>query len=374
MRSRGAAPLWHVRVLPVSAEASNVVGKASNVIGVYDDEAPSAASDIKIETPHWYTKPGVPLRLTRFELVPYRYVDHWPSGCEVYKGEGSNETPWGWAGGAVTDAFDWTSEAYKDAKNSVVSGVVTIFPFVPRDAAAIALDIALASCGIPPSVPNLNQLMTSGSDYLAGQMTDELAKQVPAGSALAQLGKEELRRRVRQQTRQALEKSAKEIRDSIASKSKYCRSMEFPPFLKITVQNPGPAAYRDIRIDLSYEDMDTPPGGRELLLRGFGDDFVIDELAPGETVTIPVDIFSHMNVNAVPEDKSTSYTEKKVGYWMALYGRTPFRFTVRGGQTFKYRAHSENGKPFQVKYVPDGTGFHYKTPRRTWMKEAFAGP
>jgi hypothetical protein len=372
--TRGKGPLWYVRVLPVSADFSNVVGRPSNVIAVYDIQAPSAQPDIKIESPTYYTKPGVPLHLTAFELVPYRYVDQWPSGCEVYRGAGYNETPWGWAAGAVGDAFDWTSEAYKDAKNSVVTGVVTVFPFVPRQVAAIALDAALASCGIPPNVPNFDQLMTNGSDYLAGQMTDELANQVPAGSALAQLGKEELRRRIRQQTRAALEKTAKQIRDNIASKSKYCRSMEFPPFLKITVENPGPATSRDIKIHLSYEDMAPPPGGQELLLRGFSDDFVIDELAPGETVTIPVDIFSHMSVQAVPEDKSTSYSEKDIAHWMRLYRVTPFRFTVRGGQTIKYRADSEKGKPFQVTYVSDGTGFQYKTPRRTWMEDAFHGP
>jgi hypothetical protein len=374
MRAHGAGPLWQVRVLPISAEPPTVVGKASNVIGVYDDQvAPSSGPGFKIDTPQWYTKPGIPLRLTRFEFVPYRYFDQWPSGCEVYKGEGSNETPWGWAAGAVGDAFDWTSQAYKDAKNSVVTGVVTVFPFVPREVAAVALDAALASCGIPPSIPNLNQLMTNGADYLAGQMTDELASQVPAGSALAQLGKEELRRRVRQQTREALVKSAKQIRDSIASKSKYCRSMEYPPYLKITVRNSGDATYRDMKVELSYEDMAIPPGGQEYLLRGF-DDFVIDELGPGETLTIPVDIFSHMNVNSVPEDKTTSYSEKDIGHWMGLYGKTPFRFTVRGGQTLKYTAASENGAHRQETYVSDGTGFHYQTPRRTWMTNAFEGP
>jgi hypothetical protein len=373
------APLWYVRVLPLGSSGT-VAGQPSNVIRVYDKSAPSSGPQFKIDMGQWYIKPGAPIRMTRFESVPYRYVDEWPPGCEYYKGAGSQKTPWGWAAGAVKDAFDWTSQAYEDAQNYLVTGVVTIFPFVPRDAAKWALKAALTSAGIPPSIPNLNQMLTNGSDYLASQMANELADQVPAGSELAQLGKEELRKRIQEKTADAIRETAGQIKEPGAD-SKYCVGKEYPPILKITVQNVGAQTCTDVEIKLGYTDFSVPsqPGLqswlllplREGILRSFPP-LQINQIDPGQALTIPVDIFSHMNVAAVPQDKSVSYGTQDIGHWMALYRYSQFSFTVAGGRTLKYRAMSENGRHLEEQFVDDGTGFSFTSPNRAWIDEPFA--
>ena len=371
-------PLWYVRVLPLGSSGT-VVGQPSNVIRVYDKSAPSSGPQFKIDMGQWYVKPGIPIRMTRFESVPYRYVDEWPPGCKHYQGAGSQKTPWGWAAGAVKDAFDWTSQAYADAKNYVVTGVVTIFPFVPRSVAQIALEAALAAAGIPPNIPNLNQMLTNGSDYLAGQMADQLAAQVPAGSELAQLGKEELRKKIQEKARDALIESAREIREPGAD-SDYCVGKEYPPFLKITVQNTGTQTYLDVEIRVDYTDGSVPYQPelepwlfeplQERLLHSF-QPLHINQIDPGQSLTIPVDIFSHWDINAVPQDKRVSYSTKDIGHWMALYRYSQFSFTVAGGRTLKYRAMSENGRHLEEQIVDDGMGFSFKSPKRAWMDEPF---
>jgi hypothetical protein len=365
-------PAWYVRVLPLR-DPQTIVGQPSNVIGVYEEKTPTPSGPDFPLGPEgqWYVQPGIPLRLTGFEFTPYRIDNHWPAGCEVYKGAGYNKTPWGWAGGAVTDAFDWTSQAYADVKGYVVTGVVTAFPFVPKEAAAIALDAALASAGIPPSVPNLDQLMSSGADYLASQMADELAAQVPAGSEAAQLGKEKLRRQLQQETSQALRDTAKKARAALVKKTKYCIDMEYPPIIKLTIQNVGSESYQNVEIKIDYRDPNLKRD--DYLLRPFKG-FTIDQIGPGESQTIPVDIFSHMNVRAVPEDPSTPYSEKDIYHWMQLYQASPLRFSVRGGQGIKYRAKAEHGQHLEEVALNDGTGFSYESPSRTWWKEAFVGP
>ena len=374
-------PLWSVRVIPVNSSGT-VVGQPSNIILVFDQSAPSSGPDFQIGG-QWYTKPGIQIRMTRFESVPYRYEDHWPSGCEPYKGAGNQQTPWGWAAGAVGDAFDWTSEAYQDAQNFVVQGVVTIFPFVPPEVAKFALQAALTSCGIPPSIPNLDQMMSSGADYLASQMVDQLAAQVPAGSELAQLGKEELRKKLQQETRDSILATAKKIREARASKSKYCIGMEYPPVLKITIRNDSPQTYQDFQIRLEVDDVSVPnqPGVQAYLLKPLDDYLLrpfsplgIDRLDPGESITIPVDLFSHSNYKAVPEDPTTSYSEKDVYHWMSLYRLAHFSFTVSGGRTIKYRALKENGPHSEEQFVEDGMGFFFKSPKRPWMDDPFVNP
>jgi hypothetical protein len=367
-RTVGNQPLWYVRVVPIGASDATV-GLASNVIRVFDQEAPSSSID-KIDTGQWYEQPGLQIRLTRFESVPYKYVAQWPSGCEPYQGAGHNKYGWGWVSGTVTNAFDWTSQAYEDAKNYVVTGVITVFPFVPREAAEIALDAALASCGIPPSIPNLDQLMNSGADYLASQMVDELANQVPAGSALEQFGKDELRRRIQQQTKEVLVQNAKKIREALAQKSKYCMEMEYPPYLNLTIQNVGSQPVENFEIRAGIADLEVQKEFYQGLLNPF-DPIKIDRLDPGESQTIPIDIFSHMNVNAVLEDKTTSYSEKDIGHWMQLYRKALFSFSVTGGRTIKYKAMSEGGSHLQEEVVNDGTGISFKSQKRTWMDDPF---
>jgi len=79
-------PLWYVRVLPLGSSGT-VVGQPSNVIRVYDKSAPSSGPQFKIDMGQWYVKPGIPIRMTRFESVPYRYVDEWHQAASIIRAQ-----------------------------------------------------------------------------------------------------------------------------------------------------------------------------------------------------------------------------------------------------------------------------------------------
>src|SRR5207247_7379059 len=113
-----------------------------------------------------------------------------------------------------------------------------------------------------------------------------------------------------------------------ADDNAYCVGKEYPAFLKITVQNTGTQTYLDVEIRVDYTDGSVPyqPGLepwlleplRERLLHSF-QSLHINQIDPGQSLTIPVDIFSHWDINAVPQDKRVSYSTKDIGHWMALY-------------------------------------------------------
>jgi hypothetical protein len=102
--------------------------------------------------------------------------------------------------------------------------------------------------------------------------------------------------------------------------------------------------------------------------------FHITRLDPGESLTVPVDLFSHSNYTAVPEDPETSYSDKDVYHWMELYSVAEFSFVVSGGRTVKYRANTENGPHLEEQFVNDGMGIYYKSPKRSWMDDPFVVP
>ncbi|MHB9092219.1 MAG: hypothetical protein ACYC7H_12455, partial [Chloroflexota bacterium] len=79
-------------------------------------------------------------------------------------------------GGWVSGAWNWVSEAYSDLKNTVVSAVGVLIPdtLCSDSCVGTLLDAALVSMGIPPDIPNLDQLMNEGLDYLAQQTLSQI--------------------------------------------------------------------------------------------------------------------------------------------------------------------------------------------------------
>jgi hypothetical protein len=357
---KGANNPWYVRVVPTRGRTVTLAGQPSNVIRVYDQKVPPVVADpsfsLGIKS---FTEPGARIKVTGFEFVPYRADHHWPSGCETFKG-GNQQDPWEWLSGAVLDLFDWASGAYADMKGFVVQGVVTFLPFVPPEVAAIALDAALAAAGVPPSIPNLDDLMTQGADYLANQMADELAAQIPAGNVALAAGTEAARQYARDKARAAILANAGKVRDELEKNTKYCTTRIHDPFFKITLRNVGPHMARDIGISVK-------PSAN--LFRA-GLEFRIDRLNPGESITVPVEFLSKWDRNAVPQNPYSQIDDKTLANWWGLYHKTPMSFTFSGGHTIHYSAMEKGGSPISGPYViNDGTGFTYATPKRVWFDE-----
>ena len=74
------------------------------------------------------------------------------------------------------DAVNWVSTAYNDLKSSVISIVSKFVPdaLCGKKCLGTLLDAGLAALGLPPSIPNFDQLMNEGLDYLASQAAGQL--------------------------------------------------------------------------------------------------------------------------------------------------------------------------------------------------------
>ena len=72
--------------------------------------------------------------------------------------------------------IDWASAAYSDLKDTLVSIVSQFVPdaLCGKTCLGTLLDAGLMALGIPPSIPNFDQLMNEGLDYLASQAVSQL--------------------------------------------------------------------------------------------------------------------------------------------------------------------------------------------------------
>lgn len=133
------------------------------------------------------------------EIRPWGVVEHKAGDriCpQTYQGVGEEswyESFWNFAKGGV----DWVSEAYKNLKSAVVDGLAGIAcggDEYCKMAISAGLDIGLAAMGMPPSLPNFDELMDGGFDYLAG----EIAAQAGCPDAVC-------RERIKNELRQVLD-------------------------------------------------------------------------------------------------------------------------------------------------------------------------
>ena len=101
---------------------------------------------------------------------------------------------WGEFFGLLKAIYTGVSNAYANAKASVIS-LVDYIPFIGdtargylKAAAAYAIDYGLMSIGLPPTLPNIDQLAEQGMDYIVKVAVDEAlsAAGVPADSTAAQ--------------------------------------------------------------------------------------------------------------------------------------------------------------------------------------------
>jgi hypothetical protein len=91
---------------------------------------------------------------------------------QPYKGMGEQawyEQLWN----AVKGGLNWASQAYNSLKSAVVNAVGSVVCSGSDTCKAMlsaGLDIGLAALGVPPSIPNFDQLVDGGFDYLAGEL------------------------------------------------------------------------------------------------------------------------------------------------------------------------------------------------------------
>ncbi len=214
------------------------------------------------------------------------------------------------------------ANAYADAKASVVS-LVDYIPLIGDDArgflkkaAAYAIDYGLASIGLPPSLPNIDQLAEGGIDYVMKVAVDEALRSagVPADSPAAQ----EITEQVREQVAQDL---TNELENALIAQMQNPLNVGF---LRLDTSKLYAPAYVDVFVCNYSATRATRPG--ELFFSS-GNSFdvyktacvYIPALEPGEHVTIRVYLDHYRNENVTFDEKYNGASDKP--YKMLVYTR-----------------------------------------------------
>jgi len=192
-----------------------------------------------------------------------------------------------------------------------------MIPLVNEQMVAIALDAALASAGIPPSLPNLDQLMSGGAEYLAMQMASQIP--VPAGGVLAEMAVDEAREEVRKRAKKALLEAADDARKHMAASVVYCRGFTELPFLNITITNDSKKkTHRNIYVDVNDD--------KRLFEKTR---IKIDTIRPKESITIPVFFVDKPNIIVRERSQLPGWDfDKAESQWWDKYQTSKFKFNI----------------------------------------------
>ena len=272
--ANATAAIFHVRILPASAVGfGQIVGQPSNVMRIYYGAEPPQAPPFQFYEPEVIAE-APPVELISLEFRPHKTVQ-WPPGCvdwETYK-KSLKKNFFEKVGKAFKSAWNFASEGYQWAKNRVVdiAGALT-FGAVPDRVLSFALDTALASAGIPPDIPNLDEMISGGLDHLAAEMAKTAVSQIPAAdvsvslnnlvaeitvdAALA-MGEEAARERLQDElekrSREALVLAVEEMQDAVTKDRKKvpCSGRFVPASYHVTVVNTGPERLEDISVGMA---------------------------------------------------------------------------------------------------------------------------
>ena len=171
----------------------------------------------------------------------------------------------------VADAINYVSNLYSSIKSMVVDGLATIAPEL-RGVFSIALDIGLAAVGIPPSLPDFDDLQNLGADYLCEYIADETG--IPSAV-----------------TREALEQIADHTKDArrgggdtsmwmIPDYNKLYR----PARVDLLVSNPSAKSTDRVTVFCNV----TAPTAQGPRWVAAGNPVPLPPLGPGESLTVPV--------------------------------------------------------------------------------------
>ena len=211
---------FYVRMLPVAKAGGAVVGRPSNVIRVFYRGTPPTPPPLVLPDT---STPGDPdlfsIKLVSF--TPPQFYDPNLWGCVVvsgydkdhitpaalaykvghrycppdYRGPHQNITSVGdfasWAANGIASAFDWVSGAYNGLKSLAVNTVLKYTGVCDvvgaaggataakgcKVAAETAVDAGMVALGVPPSLPNFNELMDKGVDAAVEFAAENVSEQ-----------------------------------------------------------------------------------------------------------------------------------------------------------------------------------------------------
>lgn len=362
-----AAPdSFYVRVLPLAkAGSGKVVGQPSNVVRVYYAGRPPPQEPVKFHVPETRREPGPRYTLVGVQYTPWKVIQKWPSGCkEIPRDDGKDAIEV--IGDALEKTFDFASEGFDWIKDRVVDAASFVTGgIVPRQIFEIALNAALVSAGIPPDIPNFNEILSEGADQIAGEIAKQVVTQLPAGEIAGKLGevaadlskdeiarmvaeqgaeavRERLEAELEKQTKDALRKAAAAAEAEIVRKAKdtYCRTKSIPPTYRVTVRNTGGKDYRDLKISVGDSE------------KVFKDAFVTINLGRGKTATAI--LMPDPEIRIVHRSQLQSYDDSRnQSHWFRAY-YTEKRTRVRVGGTGDTVCEKRMAPPFDWQCHDEG--------------------
>ncbi len=285
---------------------------------------------------------------------------------------------------AIIDVINFAATTYNSLKsdlaNAIADGVAALG--VPCDtecklAIEGGLSVGQMALGIPPSVPNFDQLMNEGIDYLAKEAAMQVAEAtgVPGLDDAAEYAVKESIKKTIEEVKAQTEKHASENPILIAPDPDYLYK---PGQLIITVRNNG--TLRDGgRLELSFRDTSSIVT-TDLQSRNF---FVpvtinIPPLDPGESLIIPVSLEENYQDYAYAKgDVDPSYTcsgdcsliLQTPGYALAM--RTGRWMQVYNDAQITLNANASNVARLPVDFNPSSIGIDTngwkKISKSTWV-------
>jgi hypothetical protein len=172
----------------------------------------------------------------------------------------------------VEDAVNWVSKAYGSLKEAALNLAMKLIPGdcgPCRTALKLGLDYGLTCLGMPPELPNFDQLVALGKGYLVQQLTEVASQQ--AGVPIPPEATEKLVDEV--------VKRAKQVEDHGPDGSQWFKPdpdyQYAEPYLLLRVQNPS-AYTRKGRLWIMQNDL------------YWGRDIDLPVLAPHAEITVPI--------------------------------------------------------------------------------------
>lgn len=171
----------------------------------------------------------------------------------------------------VADAVNYVSNLYSNIKGLVIDGLSAIAPEL-RGVFSVALDIGLVAVGIPPSLPDFDDLQNMGADYLCEYIADETG--IPAA-----VTKEALKQ-VSEQTKDARHGGGDTGKWLVPDYNKLYR----PARVDLLVSNPSAKSTDRVTVFCNV----TAPTAQGPRWVAAGNPVPLPPLGPGESLTVPV--------------------------------------------------------------------------------------
>ncbi len=333
---------YYVRLVPVDRQGRCVGLPSAPVKVFYGEKRPPTEMDIS----HKDAKPldhrpemvHPAVRLLKYE--PIRWQDpHW---CYKYvvvrdfpmmgwkKGQKLDLTPhqhdkswWdkltGWVGDALSfasGAINWVADAYNDIKQRIIG----LAPEWAQGPLSVGMDIALTSMGVPPTLPNFDDFVNLGEDYMVNYLAD--VSGVPPDVAKAGVNK------LKSEARNASQGSGNSAIFMVPDPDALYR----PAYVEVEVTNPGKKPTDRCFIDVRARpvgDADADKYAEDLFDTEYA---YLPGLKPGQRFVLPMMLKECTANRQLDTNLNAGRTR-----FLERYARLPGRFSVstRAGDQWK---------------------------------------